>query len=333
VEKIGKKLSKPLEAKVSVCITVLNEESSISKLIESLLDQSKKPNEIIIVDGGSIDKTTEIIRHLQKKDRAIRLLAQRCSRSEGRNLSIELAKNSIIAITDADCVADKYWLEKITTPFIHNEVDMVAGFYEMIVKSPFDKALSFYLGVTPKKFDSTFLPSARSMAIRKEFWTNVGGFPQSRANGAEDTEFNYNALISGARIARVKDAIVYWKIPDNSKSAYRKIYDYAKWDAQRHIFWHPKQKLYTHNIRSIFKIFRYSVFLLLIILSVKHYVSLVFLAILLTLYSLWAYRKVYEEFGNTLAGIWGIYFQFLSDFAVMKGFISGLFSKKPYLKS
>ena len=38
--------------KVSVCITVYNEERSISKLVESLLRQSKKPEEIVIVDGG-----------------------------------------------------------------------------------------------------------------------------------------------------------------------------------------------------------------------------------------------------------------------------------------
>ena len=90
--------------KVSVCISVLSEEKSVGKLLESLLNQSKKPNEIIIVDGGSKDKTVEIIKHFQKKDKRIKLVKQRGNVAKGRNTSIEVAKNEIIAITDAGCV-------------------------------------------------------------------------------------------------------------------------------------------------------------------------------------------------------------------------------------
>jgi len=45
--------------KISVCITIYNEQVSISKVIEGLLNQSKKPDEIVIVDGGSVDATGE----------------------------------------------------------------------------------------------------------------------------------------------------------------------------------------------------------------------------------------------------------------------------------
>ena len=48
--------------KVSVCITVFNEEGSIGELLDSLLKQTKKPGEIVIVDGGSKDKTVDVIR-------------------------------------------------------------------------------------------------------------------------------------------------------------------------------------------------------------------------------------------------------------------------------
>ena len=48
--------------KISFISTVYNEEKTIIKFINSLLTQSKLPNEIIIVDGGSTDKTTMIIK-------------------------------------------------------------------------------------------------------------------------------------------------------------------------------------------------------------------------------------------------------------------------------
>jgi len=116
--------------KTSVCITILNEESTISDLLNALLKQTLKVNEIIIVDGGSTDNTLEITRHFVKKNKRIRILKKKCSRAKGRNLAVKLAKNPIIAMTDGGCVPEINWLEKITTPFSDSEVDVVAGFTE-----------------------------------------------------------------------------------------------------------------------------------------------------------------------------------------------------------
>ena len=125
---------------ISVCITVFNEEGTIAPLLDSLLNQSKKPDQIIIVDGGSNDRTVEIIRHYQRKDGRIKLLVEKCSRARGRNLSVEIAKGDIIAMTDAGCLPAKDWLKKLTTPFNTKKVDVSAGFYEMTGNSSLQKA-------------------------------------------------------------------------------------------------------------------------------------------------------------------------------------------------
>ncbi len=190
--------------KVSVVITLFNEEKSVAKLLDSLRFQTKRFDEIIIVDGGSRDKTVEIIRHFQKKDKRIRLLIEKCSRAKGRNIGIDIARNEIIAITDAGCIAHKKWLERITKPLINKEVGVVAGFYKMIGKTAFQRALSTYLGVLPSQFDANYLPSTRSIAFKKELWLKVGGFPEKLTGTAEDTVFNYKIVQSGANIARVK---------------------------------------------------------------------------------------------------------------------------------
>jgi glycosyltransferase involved in cell wall biosynthesis len=317
----------PTSLKVSVCITILNEEKSISKLIESLLKQSKKADEIIIVDGGSSDKTVEIIRHLQKKDKRIKLIIQKCTRSEGRNISIDLAKNDIIATTDADCTTDVNWLKNLTEPFKYKDVDISAGFYTMKADNDFLKASSFFLGVVPSKFDENFLPSTRSMAFRKRAWEKIGGFPESGNNSSEDTDFNNKALEAGMKYARVKDARVEWRIPQTFKGFTNKIYNYAKWDAAYGEWWHPQKRFMSHNMKSLYKLIRYLLGIILFFLGFFIHIYWIILLSGIVIYSYWAFRKVYKEFGVFKIGLWGIFFQYVTDFAVIKGFINGYVNK------
>ena len=317
---------KILNLKVSVCLTVFNEEESIGDLLNSLLKQSKKPDEIVVIDGGSKDKTAQIIRHFQKKDKKIKLLVQKCTRAEGRNLSCELAKNEIIAITDADCTADSKWLRRVTDPFKHKEIDMVAGFYSMLAVTPFEKALSYFLAVTPKRFSSDFLPSTRSVAFRKSLWERVGGFPEDSNNSAEDTDFNYEVVKIGAGIARTKDAIVFWKIPTDLKLALNKFYNYAKWDAKKMILWHPTQKFRSHNIKALLKFFRYGIFFLTLFYASQNIMFLGIFILEISLYFYWIYRKLYYEYENFKTSLWGIPIHIMNDVGVMLGFISGLIS-------
>ena len=309
--------------KVSICVTVYNEESSISDLLASLLRQMKLPDEIVIVDGGSGDKTVEIIRHYQKKDRRIRLLVEKCSRAKGRNLGVELAKNEIIAMTDAGCTADSRWLERITSPFNVEEIDIAAGFYKMFAKSPIQKASSVFLGVTPSKFNMSFLPSTRSIAFRKKAWEAIGGFPEQKGNSAEDTDFNYKAIKLGMKFARVKNAIVEWGIPETLKETMRKLYSYSKWDAKYGTWWHPVHKLSSHNIKVSLVFVRYILGLLLLVLGLKNILLWNVLLIALVLYILWSFKKVYSQFGDWRAGLWGVLLQFGADLAVMTGFVAG----------
>lgn len=310
--------------KVSIVITLLNEEESVSKLLDSLRFQTKKVDEIVIVDGGSNDKTVEIIRHFQKKNKKIKLLVEKCSRAKGRNIGIDIARNEIIAITDAGCIAHKKWLERITKPFVNKEVDVVAGFYKMTGKTAFQKALSTYLGVLPSQFDANYLPSTRSIAFKKELWLKVGGFPEKLADTAEDTVFNYRIVQSGANIARVKNAVVEWGMVGTLREAFSKFFLYAKGDAKSKIWWHPTKKLSSHNIKILFVFARYMVGLTGVIMAIRNPLLWFVIIAGLFLYIYWSFRKVYVELEDYRVGMWGTILQFMSDLAVMAGFLVGI---------
>jgi len=87
--------------KVTVCVTTFNEEDSIKDLLDSLLKQSKKPDEIVIVDNKSTDRTVEIIRKFQKRTRTIKLIIKKSSRAEARNIAVKSSSSRVVAMTDA----------------------------------------------------------------------------------------------------------------------------------------------------------------------------------------------------------------------------------------
>lgn len=278
--------------KVSVCITTFNEkEETVKKLLDALKKQTFKPDEIIIVDAKDYDN---------------------CSIAKGRNISVKKAKNEIIATTDVGCIPEKDWLEKITKPFHKNRNILVAGFYTMPFKTPFQEASRVYLGVPEDKFDEkTFLPSARSMAFSKSVWKKLGGFNEKLDKTGEDTYFCYKALMNKINIVRVKGALVNWKEFESMtfKKLLTKFFVYAVGDGQAGIWWYPAKGLQSHNIKILTVYLRYAIGLWLLVVS-----KTIFLLYAL-LYMVYAYKK---------ARFWGILLQILSDFAVMGGFLKGL---------
>ncbi|KKR11501.1 MAG: hypothetical protein UT39_C0006G0007 [Candidatus Woesebacteria bacterium GW2011_GWA1_39_21] len=274
--------------KVSLVVTVLNEEPSIAALLESLISQTRQPDEIVIVDGGSNDKTVNIIKSYQKVIKGLKLLEFKTTRSEARNIGIRSSSGDVIVTTDAGCVAEKHWIKKITQPFTDSKI------------------------------------AARSLAFRKILWEKVGGFPEGLKDTAEDTMFNYNIIKAGAKIARVKDAIVYWQLPLTLIEGFKKIFLYAKGDARSGIWWHPTKKFSTHNIKIAFIYLRY-IFALYFILFIPLFPVLKLPFVLgVVFYMFWAFKKVYTRTNDCLAGLSGVVVQFASDIAVMCGFLSGL---------
>ncbi len=315
---------------ISVCITVKNEEKSITRLLDSLLGQTKKADEIIIVDGGSNDRTLEIIKHYQKRDKTIRFVIDRGSIAHGRNVSIELAKFSIIAQIDAGCIAKKDWLEKITDPFKDKTVDMVAGFYEMVAKNPLQEAMNVYHGVPPERFDPlTFLPSARSVAFRKMLWEEVGGYSEKLERAGEDTLFFYKSVKNKSRIVRVEEARVIWEEAGtfSLKDSLKKFFSYAKGDAKIGIWWHPSKQLASHNIKISTIYLRYLIGLIILIETLIGNITPLFLISLIILYLIYPIWKWRDVITNWKAWVYLPIVQITSDFAVMSGFLTGIFKK------
>lgn len=312
--------------KVSVVVTTLNEEKTIGSLLDSLLIQSKKPDEIILIDSESSDDTAAIVKHYQKKNKRIKLHIEKMSRAEARNLGVELSRNDLIAMTDAGCVAEKEWLKNLIAPFNNSEIDVAAGFYKMTGNTRLQKAMSAFLGILPHEFSADFLPSTRSVAFTKKIWERVGGFPENLDGAAEDTVFNQKLLTENAKFTRVKKAIVRWGMPKDLSGFFSKIRNYAEGDVRSKIWINKQDYLMSHNVKALSVVLRYFMFIVIFILGILNG-ALPFFYLFIFIYFFWAYRKVFIAFGDFGTSLWGPVVQVVSDFAIMSGFFSGIWKK------
>ncbi|MEK7795664.1 MAG: glycosyltransferase [Candidatus Hydrogenedentota bacterium] len=212
---------------VSFITTVLNEESTVRAFLESVVIQTRAPDEIIIVDGGSRDRTAERVQALIDEGNPIRLIVEACSVSRGRDIAIEAAEFDVIAISDAGCRLDPSWLEKITAPFANPDVDVVAGYYRLGGTTQFGDLCARLFSVRPERIRAaTFSPSHRSVAYRKKCWSAVGGYPDTPFFG-EDSYFNDRIRKAGFRSVFEPGALVTWDVRPTWRTFARQHFKYA----------------------------------------------------------------------------------------------------------
>src|SRR6266576_3934199 len=110
--------------KVSLVATVRNAEPFVREFLESVRAQTRQPDEVVIVDGGSTDGTAEILR-----DADVTLIEEPGANiARGRNVGIGAATHDVIAVSDADCVLASDWLERLLVP-LERGADVSMGAY------------------------------------------------------------------------------------------------------------------------------------------------------------------------------------------------------------
>lgn len=220
---------------VTLIATLLNEAGNLDEWWTSILGQSRPPDEVVLVDGGSRDGTVELLRALSATAPfPVRLEAcEGCNIARGRNLAIAMAGGDVIAVTDAGCVLGPYWLESLVAPLEADAgVDLVAGFYQPLTGGFFEEISACATLPLPWEVrERRFMPSSRSLAFRRSVWESVGGYPEWLDIG-EDMYFNHAWRKSGIRSVMARDALVYWRMRRDLRSLLRQYFLYARGDGE-----------------------------------------------------------------------------------------------------
>lgn len=172
-------LKKPL---ISVVIPVFNAEPFLNKAIESILNQTLRDIEIIIINDASTDKSLQIINKFKKKDKRIRLINNRknIQMSKSINLGIKKAKTDFIARMDQDDIALPNRLD-IQYSFLKSHPNIaIVGSDIITINDSGDSIGKRTYPTSSKKLKEVmfrYSPFAHpTVMFRKKVFTKLGGF-------------------------------------------------------------------------------------------------------------------------------------------------------------
>ena len=170
---------------LSIIIPAHNEERHIGNCISSLISQSYKNYEVIVINDDSIDKTEEIVRSLQKKNKKIKLIFNKChSAASSRNKGAKVSKGRILVFVDADQYFSENFLQKISDDFKNKEVNALVGKVWGASKTFIGKCYAsrkwlFWLTRQNKKMFLQKENPGCILAIKKSIFFRSGGFDES----------------------------------------------------------------------------------------------------------------------------------------------------------
>ncbi len=196
---------------VSLILTTRNEAAHVPLFLEGVRAQTVRPAEIVVCDGGSTDGTVARLRELGD-DLPLRIIVDPGANiARGRNGAIQAATENVLAITDAGCVLESDWLERITAPLLRDpDIDAVSGGYTLIGDTRVQRWTRASSLPLEKLDPAVFLPSSRSFAVRRDAIDRAGRYPEHLTFAGEDTALVLRMKAQGARFATRWDALVHW---------------------------------------------------------------------------------------------------------------------------
>jgi glycosyltransferase involved in cell wall biosynthesis len=213
--------------KVSLVTTVKDAGDHIGEFLESLAAQTRAPDEVVVVDGGSTDGTIDALR---SADGILLVEEPRANISRGRNVAIATATHNVIAVTDADCVLEPGWLERLLEP-IETGADVAMGFYQPNADGFLQACMAAVNLPDAEEIDpERFMPSGRSVAFTREAIDAAGGYPEWLDIG-EDMYVDHRWRELGLDMRFVPEAVVHWRLRPSLAETWTQYFRYARGDA------------------------------------------------------------------------------------------------------
>lgn len=225
-----------LNLSISLVATVKNERTNLEAFLGGIANQSRPPDEFVIVDGGSTDGTWESLLENREEYGLTLLRVPGASISAGRNIAMSRCSGDVIAITDFGTVADRDWLERLVWHFADPNIDVVSGFFVPERRTLWQRALAATTLPDASEIKAEkFLPSSRSVAVRSS-WIRRGFEYPEWLDYCEDLVWDLRLKDAGARFRFEPGAAVTFTGRESLRAFWRQYYLYARGDGKAGLF-------------------------------------------------------------------------------------------------
>lgn len=208
--------------KFSIVVPVFNVEQYLSRCIESVLSQTFKDFELILVDDGSTDSSGAICDRYAEKDNRIRVIHKKNGGvSTARNTGIEISSGEYITFCDSDDYYKNMLLEIVAAYLEDSSVDLLSYNFDLLYHSELKKGSSIDIGTfftdSPKKILSLIINHTFTSYLG---WSMCTSFIKARIikdndlrvctlcnNYAEDIGFGLKVLFHVKKVVGISDSL------------------------------------------------------------------------------------------------------------------------------
>jgi len=206
-------------------------------LLESIAGQERPPDELVIVDAGSQDRTAALVsaHPIPVPTRLVR--EKPLFPGVARNVGVDNATHPWLGFTDGGVRLEPTWLAEIEAARVEASADVVFGSYEPVCDTFFRRcaAVAYVPARGPHGIRGPFVAS---MALARDAFERAGRFPPFRA--AEDLIFMERLCALPLRIAYAPRAVVRWQLAPDVARTFRRFASYSEHNlrAGRGRYWH-----------------------------------------------------------------------------------------------
>jgi len=244
---------------VSVIVAVLNEEKYIGRCLESLLQQTLAGNfEVLVIDGGSTDRTVKLVQDIAQRDSRVRLINNpKRIQVVAFNMGIQEALGEYIAIVGAHADYDPQYLANCLDLIRSSGASNVGGVQTPVGNGILGTAIAwamsspFGVGGAQFRYAKTEIESDSVFGgfFPRQTLLNLGGFNE-RYKVNEDYELNYRLRQSGGKVIVSPKIRCQYYVRSSLKGLMRQMFRYGFWRVQTQRE-HPKSFLLRHLVPPI----------------------------------------------------------------------------------
>jgi len=208
-----------IKPKISVIMSAYNVEKYIAESIESILNQTFRDFELIIINDASTDKTLDIIKGFMKKDKRLKLINNKKNlyATISRNKALRIAKGVYIAIQDGDDISLPVRLS-LQNKYLDKHKDIFLVGSGIIKISADGSYLDKRMPICSKILIKLMLPIRNQIYHPSVMFRNKGCLYRNKIYYAEDYDLYLVLISNGLKLANLREYLVKYRILNSSVS-------------------------------------------------------------------------------------------------------------------